>query len=362
MINKHILSLQSYSSSSHKIRELAEEHNISKLDWNESTRINDKLQQHLADFILHGQFQFYPNTYNKNLFEKLSQYTHSPIDTILYFNGSDDGLDNIASLWVEENTVVGTIKPSYDNFRIFVEKRWGIMKYLISDPFYKKPSVKEIKKFLLENNIDVFYLISPHNPLGYSFTQDEIQELITTTPNVNFIVDHAYLEFEGVKFDYWIFEQQNNVIFARTFSKALGIAGLRFWYIITSQTVITNIKTYRNPKSINIISQEAAMFLLQHYEDIDDYIDEVHASYGILTNFLQQRNIDFLPSKANFLLIQVDESLKIELRDYLERHFIFIRFLGDPLLKDWVRVTLWGQKHIQNFIEHFANFLDAWKD
>lgn len=82
------------------------------------------------------------------------------------------------------------------------------------------------------------------------------------------------------------------------------------------------------------------MFLLQHYEDIDDYIDEVHASYGILTNFLQQRNIDFLPSKANFLLIQVDESLKIELRDYLERHFIFIRFLGDPLLKDWVRVTL----------------------
>lgn len=76
------------------------------------------------------------------------------------------------------------------------------MKYLISDPFYKKPSVKEIKKFLLENNIDVFYLISPHNPLGYSFTQDEIQELITTTPNVNFIVDHAYLEFEGVKFDY----------------------------------------------------------------------------------------------------------------------------------------------------------------
>lgn len=123
MINKHILSLQSYSSSSHKIRELAEEHNISKLDWNESTRINDKLQQHLADFILHGQFQFYPNTYNKNLFEKLSQYTHSPIDTILYFNGSDDGLDNIASLWVEENTVVGTIKPSYDNFRIFVEKR-----------------------------------------------------------------------------------------------------------------------------------------------------------------------------------------------------------------------------------------------
>lgn len=357
MINSNILHLEPYLLDAHKVRTSDKDEKAVKLDRNENTFNNDALKKHLWQFIVQSNLNYYPNTFNTTLLHSLSEYLSIWTDHILYFNGSDDALDNILSLWLWQWAKAWTIKPSYDSFRIFVEKRGNDLLYLVSDPFYEKPHIDTIKKFIVDNQVDLFYLITPHNPLWFAFSQEEIHELVSWFPDTNFIIDQAYAEFSSSKIAYIDFAHSDNVIFVRTFSKALGIASLRFGYISASTTIIDYLRRYRNPKSINAISQEAVVYTLANREFLDMYIKQVQDSYQLLTAFLQSKNIDYRPSEWNFMLIYVDSTYKENLRRYLENHHIFIRFLGDPLLTDRVRITLWDTEHISHFIAVFDEFL-----
>ncbi len=354
-----IKNLTQYKLSSHVIwQKIENNENCLKIDWNESSYDNKELKNYLSNIIYSLPINYYPNTNNSKLLNKLWEYAWINPKNILYYNWSDDALDNVCELfdfWKNKN--VWTLNPSYDNFRIYVEKNWWILLYLDVNDFTKKPDIKDISWFIKDNDIQLFYIISPHNPIGFSYTIDEIEYLKINSPDCFFIIDQAYIEFSNTKFDYTKFLNSDNILFVRTFSKALWLAWLRLWYVISSSNVINGLAKYRNPKSINLISQEAGIFVLDNYEGVTNYINSVNTWKGQLYQFFNEYNIEYNKSDANFVLFKIWYENKSSLKEYLEKNNIFIRFLDNPLLRDWVRVSIPWEEKINIFINALKEFI-----
>lgn len=350
--------LSQYKLSSHIVRQkLKDKEECFKMDWNESSYDNMGLKEFLTKKIHSLPINYYPNTNNIELLDKIWDYINTNTENILYYNGSDDALDNVCELfdfWKNKN--VWTLNPSYDNFRIYVEKKWWELIYLNVIDFSQKPSIDEISSFIKDHEIILFYLISPHNPIGFSYSEEELNALISNNSNCFFIVDQAYIEFSNIKFSYNDFINCNNVLFVRTFSKALWLAWLRLWYVISSKDIILCLSKYRNPKSINLISQEAWIYILNNLAPICEYINSVNIWKGYLYKFFQDKHIEYIESDANFLLFKIWYESKNNLKFYLESRNIFIRFLDNPLLKDWVRVSIPQEEKIKKFIDVLNEF------
>ncbi|MEO0257386.1 MAG: aminotransferase class I/II-fold pyridoxal phosphate-dependent enzyme, partial [candidate division WOR-3 bacterium] len=73
------------------------------------------------------------------------------------------------------------------------------------------------------------WLISPHNPLGFMYDQEEITSAAENYGMVG--VDCAYWEFSETR-PWEGIPDRKNILFIGTFSKAWGIASLRLGYIL----------------------------------------------------------------------------------------------------------------------------------
>lgn len=357
-----IVDLSTYKLASHKVRDHLVDQDqwimVWKMDWNEAVFNNADLKKYLIDRIKVLPLNYYPNTNNIKLLDKLAEYSSTSQDSILYYNWSDDALDNICELFDFRKTLVWTINPSYDNFRIYVEKRWWTIQYYELTNWNKSVNVSEIIDFIHDRKVSLFYLISPHNPLWFSLSKDEIERLITECPNCFFVIDQAYIEFSTrKKFQYEDLLSSQNVIFVRTFSKALWIAWLRLWYVIANSKVIEILSLFRNPKSISMLAQEAGLYILNHLEPILDYIYEVKQWKNKLYDYFDSLNIKYFVSDANFVLFYIWWGNKRELQDFLESRNLYIRFLTNPLLNDYVRVSIWSSNFVDIFIKALDDFI-----
>src|SRR5258708_3142106 len=79
------------------------------------------------------------------------------------------------------------------------------------------------------------------------------------------LLDEAHLHFHV---DHWTnrVNDFDNLVVARTFSKACGLAGLRFGYLLTNPILRRMIDKARPVVEINAVAGAAALYLLDHPE------------------------------------------------------------------------------------------------
>ena len=89
--------------------------------------------------------------------------------------------------------------------------------------------------------------------------------------------DEVYFEFGGKTSKDLVIKYQN-ILITRTFSKAFGLASFRIGYVISSGENIKILSKVRNPKNINMLSQIAAISVLDDVSYMKKYVDDVMAS------------------------------------------------------------------------------------
>ena len=105
-------------------------------------------------------------------------------------------------------------------------------------------------------------LCNPNNPSGTHLSLDRVRELAAELPeDVLLIVDEAYVVFvddPNYENSHALALETDNVVVARTFSKAHGLAGLRVGYGIAPERVADYAERVRFPVSVNLAAQVAA--------------------------------------------------------------------------------------------------------
>ncbi len=202
-------------------------------------------------------------------------------------------------------------------------------------------------------------LVSPCNPTGGIIDAQSIIEIASKALNVGAVVllDQAYIEFaEDDPIDRVL--SLPNVIVVRTFSKAMGLAGLRVGYAIGPREVVNWLRTVGGPYPVSTLSLEIARASIKRVDDRDKVITQTIRHRAQLTKVLEKLGIEVLPSQANFVLAWFTDAGAMH--DALLSHGVRVRrFSQGSEINSYLRITVPADQDQLNQLIEILNTIGA---
>jgi len=181
-------------------------------------------------------------------------------------------------------------------------------------------------------------------------SRDVIEALCST--NCIIVIDEAYVEFSEQHLCDLV-KKYNNIIIMRTFSKAMGLAGIRVGFLVSNPEIISYINHIRVNSNVGLLPQTAALAALRDIDYIKQNIKYVIESREWFQNAIEKiQGIKVFPSKGNSVLMNVDGTGKTA--EYYENElwtkgFIVRNLSGGRNLdgQGYLRVTVGTQKDME---------------
>ena len=315
-------------------------------DWNESEfPPTNKVFEVMKSFY---RYERYPDITAKQLKNKLSEYVSLPVDFIEVYNGSDDALKDIITVFVDKDTKVLSYQPSYTQVNTFITTNTEhYEKINIQDPLGEHHYDFDYCK-----SADVVYLVNPNNPTGKLLPVKEIEKLVKQYPNTLFIVDEAYYEFAKQSCTHLVVSHKNLIV-TRTFSKAFGLASVRLGYCMAHPDTLSDVRKIRNGKAVNALGQLCGIAALNDLDYLQSRIDEMNDAKKFfidnLPNYYQTVNSD-----ANFVLVKTPDSKKV-LEKMRENKILIRDRSAFENLENCVRITIGSKKQIIRVLDVMTN-------
>lgn len=202
-------------------------------------------------------------------------------------------------------------------------------------------------------------IATPNNPTGMAMRYEELRAVVAAAPGI-VVVDEAYAEFNSEPSATGLLTEHTNLLVMRTFSKAMGLAGLRLGYLLGRSELVHELRKARLPFVVDPLAEEAAMLLLEHPEVLRRRVDELSASRAYLQQILAALpGVQVVPSQANFVIFRAPVE-PAELMTRLADAGILIRDMGGyPELRGFVRVNAGTPSENRTFLAALKNALRA---
>jgi histidinol-phosphate aminotransferase len=150
----------------------------------------------------------------------------------------------------------------------------------------------------------IIAIASPNSPSGSAATRAQLLELAQRAPHAVLLVDEAYFHFHGeTVMD--LVGTVPNLIVARTFSKAYGLAGLRLGLLAGPVELMRWIRRVLSPYSVNSIALVCLPPALEDTAYLEWYVSEVLAARADFEAALDAEQVRRWPSRANFILVDI---------------------------------------------------------
>ncbi len=183
------------------------------------------------------------------------------------------------------------------------------------------------------------FIANPNNPTGTRVSNDELRQFIESLPgHVICALDEAYIEFLDDPPPSIEWAMTRNVVVLRTFSKIVGLAGLRIGYGIAQKECIALLQKVRQPFNVNAVAQAGALAALGDTAHIRKTKAMTRGGMQYLEKEFKKLKLEFVPSCANFVLVNVGNGATIF--DALQRRGVIVRQMGAYKMPAWIRVTV----------------------
>lgn len=209
------------------------------------------------------------------------------------------------------------------------------------------------------DGLSIIYICNPNNPTAMITPSSKLNQWMTKASDKQFfIVDEAYAEFvEDPQFTSAI-EQvkqgQKNLLVTRTFSKIFALAGLRVGYGIGAPEVVAAIDQFLPLDNTNTAGAVAALASLQDKPFIAYSLKSNNVSRNIVKSALNELNIAYAPSQANFIFHKVKGDVKTYQKRMAEAHIMVGREFPPAL--GWSRLTLGTPEEMEQFVVVLKRF------
>lgn len=309
--------------------------------------IVDEMKKCLEEIYL------YPEGGGKAVCEKLGALWGISPDSFILGNGCDEIISMVCETFLKpgEEVVIGN--PTFSYYEIACRIADAKCVFVpLKDYSY---DLKEILKKITTKTKLVF-ICNPNNPTGTIVTKKEVDRFLRLLPgHVIAVFDEAYAEYvDDISFpnsvEYIRGKTKKHIIILKTFSKIYSLAGLRIGYGISNSEIIKYLNLVRKPFNVNKLAQCAALISLERKEWLDRSRKMVFNGKEYLYKQLDKLGIKYVPSQANFLLIELDGKGKI-ISDKLMAYGIIVRAATSFGLSNCIRVTIGTQKQNKRFIE-----------
>lgn len=297
-----------------------------------------------------NQINRYPDSNGFYLKKKLASYYHFKPSNFVLGNGSDELIDIIIKTFVEEDENIITAKITFLEYEIIARIN---NKKIITVPLKDfKYDLKAIKK-RINQKTKLIFISNPNNPTGTYVNKYEIEDFMEDLPKRIIVVfDEAYDTF--IDADDFLsglsYVPERNVIVLKTFSKAYGLAGLRLGYALTKEDFVSYMERVRQPFNVNLLAQVAGREALEDKEFLLRTRRTILEGKRYLYDELNKLGISYIPSVANFILIDIKKDGLQFFKEML-KYGVIVRDMQQYGLKNFIRVTIGTEKENEIFIK-----------
>jgi histidinol-phosphate aminotransferase len=202
----------------------------------------------------------------------------------------------------------------------------------------------------------VVFVANPNNPTGTWVAGSAVEAFVASVPrDVIVVLDEAYNEFlepsEQSDSAAWV-ARHPNLIVSHTFSKAHGLAALRVGYGVMDAAVADLLNRVRQPFNVNALAQAAALAALDDTAYVDESRRLNREGLRQLEAGLRTQSLRFLPSRGNFVLIEVGDAQAMYRA--LLRQGVIVRPVANYELPTWLRVTVGTPAENERFLGALA--------
>ncbi len=325
-----------------------------------------KVDEEIIKMLRAKQYNLYP--YAKGLFglrDAISEDLGLEGYEALITGGAIEALYILnRALLNKESNVIAT-DPSFMPIHRQIKLSGGEPKEL---PIYHEPWKLEADKAneAIDKNTKMILLIDPLNPLGSSYTRNEVKALceVAEDHDLYMLDDITYRDFADSHTLTSEFLPEKSII-VYSFSKNCGLAGLRIGAVLTEPKLMKIIQKYVvNPLSVNILAQRAALVSLQtKHEWTENMVRVSRENQERIKDMVDKIDDIFLPvypSYTNMFIIDIQKTGidPIEMqKKLLYEHNIFVRagnYVSTRFGHNFIRVSFTvPQEGIQRFVDTF---------
>jgi histidinol-phosphate aminotransferase len=300
----------------------------------------------------------YPDIGAIELRAKIAGKFNVKIENIAVGSGSEGIMSNILRCYLSEDDEMLSSKCTFIGFQVLARGR--------SNKFIEIPLTEDYKFDLngilsaITDKTKIIYLCNPNNPTGTIFTKKEFEDFYQKVPSrILIIMDEAYFEYAVHNPEYpdSMDYKYDNVITLRTFSKIYGIAGIRIGYGFANKEIVETLMKVKLPFEPSNLAQSGAIGALDDNDFINKSENSNLAGYKILTGELTKLNYKWIPSYANFIMIDLkSEDIVNSMNQFMLRKGVIIRPLKPFGLPHCIRVTVGIEKENIAFINSLKSF------
>jgi len=313
----------------------------------------------VAQALIEGlpELSRYSDSTTSTLRTALAAHTGVAADRIVVGNGSEELIGAIARAFLRPDQEVLTVTPSFGLHEI---------EPLAMGARVRKVPLTADMRFdidalmaALTRKPAIFFLPTPSNPAGCAVDADGMRRLLDACPNETlFVIDEAYFEFadddcqQGLQL---LMDSGRHGVVLRTFSKAYGLAGLRVGYGLCTHAHLPKlISAATTPFHVNAAAQMAARAALADQPWMLGCVVQLKDELRRVCARLEEINVFFVPSQANFIFVNVKDNAD-ELARQLLADGVIVKPWRESGYDNWIRVSIGSKDENDQFLTAFRH-------
>jgi len=262
---------------------------------------------------------------------------------VLLTNGVDEAIHLVCAAFLEEDDEAMVSTPTFFMYEVSAGMMTARVKKVQADASLEFP----YERFLaaITPRTKLIMVASPNNPTGAVVSREQLLAICAAAPQAVVMVDEAYYHFfgESVMADVG---KVPNLMVARTFSKAYGLANLRIGMLAGSAELMKYVRKVSSPYNVNGVALDCLPVALADEAYVAWYASQVRAGLMRMMDGLRALGVDFFPSHANFVLMKIGTK-HAELVKAMRARGVLLRDRStDPGCDGYVRITVGVEEHV----------------
>ena len=317
--------------------------NALRLDFNENTHSpSPRVRDALGRLTLES-FTVYPE--RAPVEAVVAQHLGLKPEQVLLTNAVDEAIHIVCFTFLDPGDECLFAVPSFFMYDINAMGMGATLVRVQADETLAFPYERFIAAITPKTKLII--LTTPNNPTGAIITREQIHAIAAAAPHAVILVDEAYYHFHGeTVMDDLIETPQDsvqvpqNIIIARTFSKAYGLANLRVGLLAGPLPLMEYLRKASSPYNVNGVALAAVEASVGDTDYIDWYVEEIHTGRARIEKALDNMKVPRWPSHANFVLMHIGPRHKEFVEGMRARGVLVRDRSSDPGLDGCVRITV----------------------
>jgi len=291
-----------------------------RLDFNENTIACSPKVNEVLGRISAGALTRYPE--REPVERIVAEHLGVAAEQVVLTNGVDEAIHVLFEAFLDEGDELLLPVPTYTMYEVYASATDARAVAVKAAEDLQFPFERLLSAITPQTKI--IAIANPNSPSGSVATRKQIVEIARRAPDAVVVVDEAYFHFFGeTVMD--LVGSVSNLMVARTFSKAYGLAGLRLGVLAGPVELMKWVRRVLSPYSVNSLALACLPPALEDTAYLDWYVGEVLAARAEFEAELDEVRVRRWPSAANFVLVEIGA-----------KHGEFVRLMsaGGVLVRD----------------------------